>query len=125
MTSRPGSIDRLAIDGGAPVVPDNRIMTSRWPRIHAEDVDAIVNQIRTGLLTEMSNLQQVHEFEAEMAVFTGTRYAMTVNSGTAALHAAVAGLNIEPGDEGRVPADRKSTRLNSSHTDISRMPSSA
>ena len=29
------------------------------------------------------------------------------------------------GLEGRVTQDRKSTRLNSSHTDISRMPSSA
>ena len=35
----------------------------------------------------------------------------------------LAGLLIEASDAGR--RDRKSTRLNSSHTDISRMPSSA
>ena len=32
---------------------------------------------------------------------------------------------LAPQSQGAVVADRKSTRLNSSHTDISRMPSSA
>ena len=35
------------------------------------------------------------------------------------------GLDVLPGEHPIVPVDRKSTRLNSSHTDISRMPSSA
>ena len=34
-------------------------------------------------------------------------------------------INLYPGFWGPIKVDRKSTRLNSSHTDISRMPSSA
>mgnify|MGYP003342101932 CR=1 FL=1 len=34
-------------------------------------------------------------------------------------------VDLEPGQTGDFTQDRKSTRLNSSHTDISRMPSSA
>ena len=34
-------------------------------------------------------------------------------------------ITVKEGDEQGVVLDRKSTRLNSSHTDISRMPSSA
>ena len=40
-----------------------------------------------------------------------------------ALQGQIAGVNISPLGTG--PADRKSTRLNSSHLDLSRMPSSA
>ena len=46
----------------------------------------------------------VREFEAEMALMAGTRYALPVNSGTAALHCAIAGLGLEAGDEVIVPA---------------------
>ena len=34
-------------------------------------------------------------------------------------------VKLQKGDGGALEGDRKSTRLNSSHTDISRMPSSA
>ena len=47
-----------------------------------------------------------------------------VGSADTAFHAEVAAIKY--GNElGKITVDRKSTRLNSSHTDISRMPSSA
>jgi dTDP-4-amino-4,6-dideoxygalactose transaminase len=39
-----------------------------------------------------------------MAMMAGTQYALAVNSGTAALHCAVAGVGVEAGDEVVVPA---------------------
>jgi perosamine synthetase len=100
----PVSRVRLAIDGGAPIVPKGYLMMSRWPRLERSDLDAVINQLESGLYTEMSSVIQVREFESEMAVVTGTRFALAVNSGTAALHCAIAGLGLEPGDEVVVPA---------------------
>lgn len=44
------------------------------------------------------------EFEQKFAAMTGADYAVAVNSGTAALHLAVLGLDIGPGDEVIVPS---------------------
>ncbi|HEU4883391.1 MAG TPA: DegT/DnrJ/EryC1/StrS family aminotransferase [Longimicrobium sp.] len=94
---------RLAVDGGVPVVPGG-ILHSRWPRVDDDDVDAVLRTLRGGLLTEMSGRDLVREFEAEMAMWLGVRYALTTNSGTAALHCALAGLGVQAGDEVVVPS---------------------
>ncbi|RXD05728.1 DegT/DnrJ/EryC1/StrS family aminotransferase [Sphingomonas sp. UV9] len=96
--------DRLAVNGGTPVIPAGYTLMSRWPRIGAEDVDRMVAQLRSGLLTEMSCRAQLHEFESELAIFTHTRYAVAFNSGTAALHCALAGVGVEAGDDVVLPA---------------------
>ena len=48
--------------------------------------------------------QKVQRFEEDFAKHMGTRFALGVTSGTAALDCAVAGLDIGPGDEVIVPA---------------------
>ncbi|MBM4027242.1 MAG: DegT/DnrJ/EryC1/StrS family aminotransferase [Planctomycetes bacterium] len=48
--------------------------------------------------------QKVQRFEEEFAKYMGTRFALGVTSGTAALDCAVAGLGLGPGDEVIVPA---------------------
>jgi 8-amino-3,8-dideoxy-alpha-D-manno-octulosonate transaminase len=48
--------------------------------------------------------QKVQRFEEDFAGYMGTRFALGVTSGTAALDCAVAGLDIGPGDEVIVPA---------------------
>jgi len=103
-TAVPLSRPRLAVDGGDPVVPAGYLMMSRWPRLDRDDIDAVLRQLESGLYTEMSSVARVQEFESEMAIFAGARYALAVNSGTAALHCALAGLGVEPGDEVVVPA---------------------
>lgn len=100
ITGRP----RLAIDGGDPVVRKGHVMMSRWPRLDRSDIEAVTRQLESGLFTEMASTARVHEFEAEMAMMAGTRYALAVNSGTAALHCAIAGLGLQSGDEVIVPA---------------------
>ncbi|MDE3156201.1 MAG: LegC family aminotransferase [Acidobacteriota bacterium] len=46
----------------------------------------------------------VERFERELAAFTGSRYAVVVVNGTAALHVALRLAGVQPGDEVLVPA---------------------
>lgn len=91
--------ERLAIDGGRPVrttpLPYGRQSVSE------EDVRAVVEALRSDWLTTGP---RVAELEQRFAAVTGSRFAVAVSSGTAALHAAMHGLKIEPGDEVVVPA---------------------
>lgn len=101
--NRQGS-SKLAVDGGDPIVSGGYVMHSRWPRIDPDELERILSVLRSGLFTEMSGRKLVQNFEIEMAMWIGTRYAMATNSGTAALHCALAGLGIQSGDEVIVPA---------------------
>ncbi len=65
------------------------------------DVAAVVAALRSDWLTTGP---RVAEFETAFAAATGARHAVAVSSGTAALHAAMAALEIGPGDEVIVPA---------------------
>lgn len=47
---------------------------------------------------------EVEAFESEWAGYVGTKYAVAVNSGTAALHLALLGAGVGPGDKVIVPA---------------------
>lgn len=71
------------------------------PQIEKEDVDAVVKGLWSGRLTSGP---MVAKFEEEFAKYVGTKYAISVNSGTAALHASLAGIGVQPGDEVIVPA---------------------
>src|SRR5215813_15134118 len=42
---------------------------------------------------------EVQHFEQEFAAYVGTKYCVAVSTGTAALHLALAALDIAPGDE--------------------------
>lgn len=95
---------RLAVDGGSPVVPGNYLLHARWPRLTPADVDGLVAVLRSGMLTEMSGRSYVQSFENDISAWIGSRYALSTNGGTAALHCALAGLGVEAGDEVIVPA---------------------
>ena len=47
--------------------------------------------------------RRIRQFEAEFAEFHGARFAVAFNSATAALHAAVLGCGVQPGEEVIVP----------------------
>ena len=65
------------------------------------DVKAVVEALCSGWLTTGP---RVPEFEKAFAQSCGAREGVAVNSGTAALHAAMRGINLKPGDEVIVPA---------------------
>ena len=71
------------------------------PTLGKEEEDAVVRVLRSGILAQGP---EVAGFEDEFSRFCGTRHAVGVNSGTAALHAVMAGLGIGPGAEVIVPA---------------------
>lgn len=68
--------------------------------IDEDDIAAVAEVLRSGWLTTGP---KVAEFERAFAEFTGSKEAVAVSSGTAALHAAVYALGIGPGDEVIVP----------------------
>lgn len=70
------------------------------PSIDDTDVEAVVRVLRSGMLVQGP---EVEAFEAELARISGTRHAVAVSSGTAALHTAALGLGVGPGDLVLVP----------------------
>jgi dTDP-4-amino-4,6-dideoxygalactose transaminase len=68
--------------------------------ITEEDVEAVLDCMRGGWLTMGPRTQ---EFEEAFAEWVGSTNALSVSSGTAALHLALAGLGVGPGDEVIVP----------------------
>ena len=68
--------------------------------VDEDDIKAVIQALRSDWLTTGP---KVAEFEEAFAQFVGAKYAVAVNSGTAALHCAMYVLGIGPGDEVIVP----------------------
>ncbi|HSW57465.1 MAG TPA: DegT/DnrJ/EryC1/StrS family aminotransferase [Dehalococcoidales bacterium] len=66
-----------------------------------ETTKAIVDVVKSG---QIAQGPRVEEFEKAFAAYIGTKYAVTVNSGTAALHVALIAAGIGPGDEVITPS---------------------
>jgi dTDP-4-amino-4,6-dideoxygalactose transaminase len=71
-------------------IPFNR------PEIDDSEIAEVVSTLRSGWLTTGVRTAQ---FEKEFQAYVGARHALAVSSCTAALHLALAALNIGPGDE--------------------------
>jgi len=71
------------------------------PLVGEEEVEAVARVMRSGMLAQGS---VVTDFESRFAEYCGARHAVGVNSGTAALHAALLAAGIGPGDSVIVPA---------------------
>lgn len=89
----------LAIHGGTPVRRES--LPYGRHHIDADDVEAVVSVLRSDWLTTGP---KVEAFERAFAEQVGTREAVAVSNGTAALHAAMFALGVEAGDEVIVPA---------------------
>lgn len=68
--------------------------------IDDDDISAVIEVLRSDWLTTGPFIER---FENAFAEYVGARYAVAVNSGTAALHCAMYALGIGPGDEVIVP----------------------
>jgi len=66
------------------------------PIIGEEEMGAIADVLKSGMIAQG---EKVAEFEKNFAQFCGTRYAVAVNNGTAALHSALYACGIKEGDE--------------------------
>ena len=76
------------------------------PIVGKEEIDVVTSILKNGALTSAANLggKHVQEFEKLAASFVRSKYAVAVNSGTAALQAALYALDIKKGDEVLLPS---------------------
>ncbi|MFD8146402.1 DegT/DnrJ/EryC1/StrS family aminotransferase [Streptomyces sp. NPDC059708] len=92
----------LAVDGGSPLLAEDG--PAPWPQILDADRKAVLDALDQATPWHWP-MRTVTELEAAWAEFTGMPYVLAANSGTAALHMAIAAAGVEPGDEVLVPAD--------------------
>lgn len=67
-----------------------------------DDIESVSTALRSGMNWAVGS--DVSEFEHEIANYIGTKYCLTFNSGTSALHAALLAHGIGKGDEVIVPS---------------------
>lgn len=65
------------------------------PSIETDDLQAVQETLESGYLVQGD---RVAAFEAKVAEYTGTQYAVAVSNGTAALHLALLASGVGPGD---------------------------
>ena len=95
-------MQKLAIHGGPKAIPKD-LQLPDWPIVTDEDVKALQRVIDSKDFWGKEN-PEVKALEEEYADYAGVKYCLALNSGTATLHACVAGIGVEPGDEVIVPA---------------------
>ena len=66
------------------------------PDIGKDEIEAVLTTMRSGWVTQG---KKVEEFEKSFARYCGVKHGVATNSGTAALHIALAALGIKKGDE--------------------------
>lgn len=97
----------LAINGGTAV--RSKPLPQEWPGAHYMDdqeTDAAARVCRSKTLFRYYGLDlqnEVSKFETEFAAYVGTKHALAVSSGTAALQVALGALGVGPGDEVLIP----------------------
>ena len=105
---------KLALLGGEPAIPEGVERHSfpsetdsaelcSWPIITDQDVAAVTGALKSGVIWGYT-APQLSALEQEWAEYNGVRFCLSTNSGTSALHMAVAAAGVEPGDEVITPA---------------------
>ncbi|MCG3779806.1 MAG: DegT/DnrJ/EryC1/StrS family aminotransferase [Candidatus Nitrosopumilus limneticus] len=76
------------------------------PSTGREEISVVTSILKNGALTSsaIQGGKYVQEFEKSVSSFVNSKYAIAVNSGTAALQAAVYALDIKQGDEVLIPS---------------------
>ena len=76
---------------------------TRWPILEASDRAAVSRVLDRGVLSGAA-APEMRALEAEFAATLGVRFCLATNSGTSALHLALAAAGVGPGDEVIIPA---------------------
>ncbi len=88
----------LALFGGPRAVTAKPVSPA-WPHYSPRAIATVAWMLHTGRVCSMGCSRVVKEAEERFAAYHGVHYALAVNSGTGALHCALAGCGVEPGDE--------------------------
>jgi perosamine synthetase len=94
MSAIPTKLEPLAIYGGTPV--REKLLPYGRQSLDEKDIQAVVEVLRSDWLTTGP---KVGEFEERFSEWVGAKHAVSVSSGTAALHAAAFAAGLGPGDE--------------------------
>jgi dTDP-4-amino-4,6-dideoxygalactose transaminase len=92
--------DKLAIEGGPKAVTNKLTI---WPQFDEAAIKAVEEVMRSGKVNYWTGKKGM-EYEERFAKWQGSKYAISVNTGTAALHVGLTSLGIGPGDEVIVPS---------------------
>ncbi|HJN15380.1 MAG TPA: DegT/DnrJ/EryC1/StrS family aminotransferase [Armatimonadota bacterium] len=92
---------KLAVLGGDRIVPEGAVKP--WPHVTDEDRAAVAAVLAGDDLGEQRRINE-EGISKEFGEYIGAEHVVPVSSGTAALHLAVAGCEIGPGDEVICPA---------------------
>ena len=92
--------EKLAIDGGPKTVTNTLV---GWPNFDENAIKAVESVLRSGKVNYWTGPKGM-EFEKKFAKWQGSKHAISVATGTAALHVALTALGIGPGDEVIVPS---------------------
>jgi len=92
--------DKLAIDGGPKAVTNTLV---GWPHFDDRAIQAVTEVLKSGKVNYWTGPRGM-EFEKRYAEWQGSKFAISVATGTAALHTALSSLGIGPGDEVIVPS---------------------
>ena len=90
----------LALNGGTPLTTEP---FPPWPKFTEEMIAAAAEPLRSGKCNYWTGPLGM-EFEQKFADWCGAKYGISTSSGTTALHTALGGLGIGPGDEVIVPS---------------------
>ncbi|MCY4437227.1 MAG: DegT/DnrJ/EryC1/StrS family aminotransferase [Chloroflexi bacterium] len=96
-------VRELAVNGGTPVRDIKQRPFPRWPVFWDDEKQAVQAVLDSGHVNYWTG-EMGRQFQTEFAAYMGVNDAIAVNSGTSALHVAMAAAGIEPGDEVIVPA---------------------
>jgi len=77
-------------------MPNKKIIPYGRQSISEQDIEAVVEVLRSDWLTQGP---KIAEFEEAFASYIGSKYAIAVANGTAALHLSAMALGVKPGDK--------------------------
>ncbi|HEC39577.1 hypothetical protein LCGC14_0577380 [marine sediment metagenome] len=86
--------EKPAIEGGKPVRKEYLPYGTQW--LNEKEINEVVDSLKSSWITTGPKMRL---FEENFKKFKGSKYAVAVNSGTAALHISTSSININPGDE--------------------------
>ncbi len=92
--------ETLAVNGGPKAVTNKLV---GWPNFDDAAIKAVNDVLASGKVNYWTGPKGM-EFEEKFAKWQGSKYAISVNSGTSALHVALTAMGIGPGDEVIVPS---------------------
>ena len=87
-------MEKPAIEGGKPVREDFLPYGTQW--LDDNEITEVIDSLKSNWITTGPKMRL---FEKKFRNYIGSKYAVAVNSGTAALHISTSSINIKPGDE--------------------------